>query len=73
MKVTLTIRQSNGTTIHQIQVDDVHIKNIHDLAQYPEDAVIGKCLVDGQQIIQYIQMGFDAAMRGETLEFEVQE
>jgi len=37
----------------------------------PEDACIGRDLVDGHEIIAYIKSGFDAAKAGEEIEVEV--
>lgn len=70
MKVELrTGTDCNDLEIHEVYINGKHHKTIQDLSDCPEDAHIGRDLIDGHHIMKYIQMGYDAAKNGETLDF----
>lgn len=50
--------------------DDVEIANVSDLCDCPEDAIIGRDLVNCNDIQEWIKYGYDAAKRGDELIFE---
>ena len=72
MKLTLTIERNDYSCSHDLQIDDKHV-HIGDLSECPEDAIIGRDLIDGHDILRYIQMGYDAAKRDEMLEITIKE
>lgn len=72
MKVVLKISgkdKDNGPR-HEVEIDGKFNKSIGPLCECPEDAIIGRDLVDGYDICKYIQIGYDAAKRGEELTIE---
>ena len=76
MTIVLKIEPAGGYgggPTHQVAVDGKEIRTIGDLCECPEDAIVGRDLVDGYDIVKYIQMGYDAAKRGEVLEVEEME
>lgn len=52
---------------HEVKVDGKSVARIYPLCECPEDAIIGRDLIDGNDIFGYIKMGYDAAKRGEEL------
>lgn len=71
MVVRLEIGQdSNGSPIHTLYIDDKEVECIRDLGESPEDAHIGRDLLDGNDIIKYIKMGYQAADGGRELFIE---
>jgi hypothetical protein len=71
MKITLnTSMDSNDLPRHRLVINGKDDVTIQDLSECPEDAHIGRDLVDGKDIIKYIKMGYDAAKNGEELEIE---
>lgn len=59
---------SDGLKKHDLKINDLYELSIIPLSDCPEDAIIGRDLIDGTDIIKYIRMGFDAAKRGEKIE-----
>lgn len=71
MKIRLnTEKDSNGSPIHTLFINDSEAEYIRDLSECPEDAHIGRDLIDGNDIIEYIKMGYEAAKLGDALEVE---
>lgn len=75
MEITLKVSSINPEyedfEEHQLEIDGKKDRCIAPLSECPEDAIVGRDLVDGHDIIAYIRMGFDAAKRGEELEVEI--
>ena len=72
MKVELLTREdSDCLEHHRVKVDGKDIASIGPLSECPEDAIIGRDLIDGGDVVRYIKMGYDAGIRNE--EFEVVE
>jgi hypothetical protein len=71
MKIELKVgKDYNGSEIHEVIINE-NVKEsvrIHDLSECPEDAHIGRDLIDGRDIIAYIQMGYRVAKLGQELE-----
>ena len=68
MRVEVKTSQSKyGYSRNVVLVDDKKIAHIQDLSESPEDAIIGRDLIDGNDIVRYIEMGYAAAKRGEEL------
>lgn len=55
-------------TCHQVTIDGKILAEIHPLE--PEDAIIGRDLVDGNDIIRFIKLGYEAGKNGQVLEEE---
>jgi hypothetical protein len=69
MKVVVyEMLDSEDCKIHTVEADGVQIAHIHRLSEEPEDAIIERSLIGGDRIARFIQMGYDAAKRGEELE-----
>ena len=73
MKIVLReqVDDYEGDTTHWLLIDGKLNKCIRSLSECPEDARIGRDLMGGGEIIDYIRMGYDAAKRGEPLDVEV--
>jgi len=72
MKVTLIVGQNCDSLItHDLKIDGQDKWNIYPLE--PEDAIIGRDLIDGTDLIKAIKLGYDAALRGEKLEIEYED
>lgn len=74
MKIKLTISTNWGSSDspkHELTIDGKHNRSIGPLCDCPEDAIIGRDLIDGYHLIRYIQMGYDAAQRGEALDIMI--
>ena len=50
--------------------NDEEIASVADLTDCPEDAIIGRDLVDCNDIKDWIKYGYDASKRGDELIFE---
>lgn len=59
----------NSSPIHELYINDKNYVRIHDLGECPEDANIGRDLIDGNDLIKYIKLGYEAGKNGELLEF----
>ena len=71
MKILLEVSMDcNDLPKHNLKVDGKSVAFIQDLSDCAEDAHIGRDLIDGNDIIKFIKMGFDAAKNGEELEVE---
>lgn len=71
MKVILTTKtDSDYNTKHKLKVEDGRDWNIYPLSECPEDAIIGRSLIDGHDLIAAMKLGYDAAKRGESLDIE---
>ena len=70
MKITLQIYENkyNGHSAHEVLIDEKHKWSIHSLSECPEDAIIGRDLIDGNDLIAAIKLGYEAAKRGDTLD-----
>ena len=71
----ITIRVETETdedyyTCQELFADDEKIASVNDLTDCPEDAIIGRDLVDCEDIQKWIKYGYDAAKRGDELIFE---
>ena len=75
MKVKL-VREYNRLWYHnhhEVFIDGESAFEIGDLNECPEDAMIGRDLLDGDDILAAIKRGYEAGKRGEELEIEVVE
>lgn len=70
MKVLLTVGRCSydKTKTHIVSVDGKEKYSIQSLSECPEDAIIGRDLIDGENIIEAIKLGYEAGKRGEELE-----
>lgn len=68
MKIELKVGEDcNSQIVHELWINDVCREYISSFADCPEDACIGRELIDGNDIIKYIKMGYEAAKKEETL------
>lgn len=68
MKIEIKVGQSaDYGENHKVIIDGVTKHCIYPLCECPEDAMIGRSLIDGFQILEAIRMGYEAAKRGEEL------
>jgi hypothetical protein len=72
MKVELfvAIDKYEGDESHVLKINGEQVDSIYNLAECPEDARIGRDLIDGRDIYEYIKMGYEAGKAGEELIFE---
>lgn len=69
MKVELQISVNyNDMERHTLLIDDKEVEYITDLSECPEDAHIGRDLVDGNDIIRYMKLAYEAGKAGEPLD-----
>lgn len=71
----ITIRVETETdkdyyTRQTLYANDSEIAYVSDLSECPEDAIIGRDLVDCSDIKRWIEYGYDAAKRGDELIFK---
>jgi len=59
-----------GETSHEVFVNGESKWHIHSLSECPEDAIIGRDLIDGFDLLAAIKLGYEAAKRGEELIIE---
>ena len=72
MKVLLKIstNEYDDTPTHNLEINGEESATITSLSECPEDAIVGRDLIDGKDIIKYIKMGFEAGKRNEELIIE---
>ncbi len=69
MKIELKIgTDDEECAIHELYINDAEVLHIQSLSDCPEDAIIERDLISGDDIISYIKLGHDAAKNGEELE-----
>jgi hypothetical protein len=69
MKIILnTSFDSNGLERHRLVINEKEVALIQDLSECPEDAHIGRDLIDGNDIIRFIKAGYECAKAGDNLE-----
>jgi hypothetical protein len=75
MKIVLkvSVDKTDYTETHKLIIDEKEYEYIYSLSECPEDAIIGRDLIDGGDIIKYIKMGFEAAKAGEELDIQTVE
>lgn len=72
MKIELEIEEDeNNLPIHTLLIDGKEIAHIQDLSECPEDAHIGRDLIDGNDIIKYLQLGYNAGVKGEEFTVDI--
>lgn len=72
-KIVIRVEEDNDDdcfTSQTLFANDEEIANVNDLCDCPEDAIIGRDLVDCNDIQKWIKYGYDAAKRGDELIFE---
>lgn len=71
-KIILKVETENEDyyTTQTLFANDQSIASVSDLSECPEDAIIGRDLVDCNDIKKWIKYGYDAAKRGDELIFE---
>lgn len=65
-----TAEDSDGFARHEVVINDNTTIRIHSLCDCPEDAIIGRDLIDGGQIIRYMKMAYEAGANGEPFTVE---
>lgn len=71
MKVKIVHTQSKwGYSIETMYFDEKQQKVVRDLSDCPEDAIIGRDLVDCHELYLAMEKGYQLALAGETLELE---
>lgn len=69
MKITITRTQDSDNGERQkIKIEGGRQWSIFPLCDCPEDAIVGRGLVDADDLVSAIKAGFDAAKNGETLD-----
>ena len=63
----LVNKDENDLPRHQLMINGEEDVFIQDLSDCPEDAHIGRDLIDGNDIIEFIKMGYEAGKAGEEL------
>ena len=74
MKVTIktSVDEYTDEELHDIRVDLVDGSFTGRIIGHvePEDAIIGRDLVDAYELLKYLKMGYEAGRNGEPLEVE---
>ena len=69
MKVRLNHTENrDGEVNHQLYIEDKLVETIYSLSETPEDAIIGRDLIDGDDILHYMQLAYEAGKKGENFE-----
>lgn len=71
MKVTvITSEDRDGLRHQRLVINGENKLRVSPLSECPEDAIIGRDLVSCDDIIKYMKIAYEAAKRGENIEFE---
>ncbi len=71
MKILITESKDCGVVDRQsLSIDEKHIVTVGDLSECPEDAIIGRDLIDCHQIVCYMRKAYDAGINSESFEVE---
>lgn len=74
MKIKLKIGYNcDDAEFHEVEINGEGAYSIYPLYECPEDAIIGRDLIDGRDIIQAIMLGFNAGKKGEEISVEYEE
>lgn len=69
MKIKLTQTYDDGDC-HMLEIENENTYYICPLYDCPEDAVIGRGLIDAHDLLYVLKIGYEAGKRGDTLEIE---
>lgn len=61
-------KDSEDCERHQLLMDGESIVSIHPLWDCPEDAIIGRGLLSGYDIIEFIKLGIELGKKGEDIQ-----
>jgi len=71
MKIKLEVGETReGHETNDLSIDNNTVIYIYPLCECPEDAIIGRSLLSGQDIINYMKFAYEAGKRGEEFEVE---
>lgn len=74
MKIKLKISyNSDDAECHKLEINGEEKYGIYPLYDCPEDAIIGRDLLNGRDIIQAIMLGYNAGKSGEEISVEYEE
>lgn len=65
-----TGEDGDGYKRHELIINDSLRIYVGSLTHCPEDAIIGRDLIDGNQILRYMKMAYEAGKNGEELVVE---
>jgi|WetSurMetagenome_2_1015567.scaffolds.fasta_scaffold12484_6 hypothetical protein len=71
MKITLNVTKAYHQC-HEVLIDGLPLVEIYDLNESPEDAIIGRGLVDGDDIIRFMKLAYEAGKKQEEFQVEIQ-
>lgn len=71
MKIDIyTWEDDEGYKRQAMYFDGEYIESVRPLCDCPEDAIIGRDLLDCKDLLSYFQKGYETAQKGESLEVE---
>ena len=70
MKIKIIIGENDLGERHIMQVNGKETYRIQGLCECPEDAIIGRDLIDAFDLLNAIKLGYAAGKNGEELEIE---
>lgn len=59
-------KNRHGEVSQNLYIDNKNVESIYSLSESPEDAIIGRSLIDGNDIIHYMTLAYDAGKKGES-------
>lgn len=69
MKIDIyTWEDDEGYKRQALYIDEVDRKYVGPLCECPEDAIIGRDLIDCEDLLIYFKAGYETAKKGETFE-----
>lgn len=71
MKIKIRSFERHYQTRHILFINGKWVRSIVPLNECPEDALIGRDLVDAHNIVEWMQLAFYAGRNGEELEIEI--
>ena len=74
MDLKLEIREDNNYGeggSHELFIGEKSIARVQNLCDCPEDATIYRDLINGNDIIEFIKLGYEAGKKGEQLKVEI--
>jgi hypothetical protein len=68
MKIQIKTIQEDFSTRQAFFIDGEKVKGVCDLSECPEDAIIGRSLIDCCDLLDFFKMGYEAGKKNEPLE-----
>jgi len=69
MKIEIKVGANGYDECHEMYINDKKLLSVYSLSECPEDAIIGRSLVDCFDVYKFMQLAYEAGKNNELLEF----